>query len=588
MSLTGNPYSYVPTVSVADAPLDPLVSSAMVGVEVFNSVVRPGNAAITFDYKGESQIELGGFQIGFPISVRVGSALGDPLPLFSGTITALEFDYAQESGARLVVRAIDPSHKLTKNNAPRIFQEMTTAEIVEEILSTSGVLLSEVIPTDDLNQVLVKPNIDDWSFIQYLARNVGYIAYFSGGVFNFSPPPPAEEGPPIVASYDEPNLPRQLVLGRNLIRFNGRVSATNQAESVNVRGWGIYGPVEGEGPVETLSAENINSNPEIAAAAGVPLHVISASSIKDEDSAEDIAISAGDYIAGQAYQMAGVALGDPSIVAGSIVSLSLIGASFDGQYMVSESTHIISPEIGYHVDFLLGGRQSSTLTELTGAGEGGAYMRRQSGLATGIVMSLDDPEQLGRVKVKFPWLDPMHLSDWVRVVQMSGSEEAGTVLMPNIGSEVLCGFEDGNINYPYVLGTLWNVDVPPVGIEMAIDEVTGVVQRVIGSPNYKITIDDSPETMGVRINDLEENLLFSLDGTENMITIQVLGGEMTVTGGVVTIEGTESIEINAPEITINADAELAISASSISIAGEADVTIEGATVSVDAAAISLG
>lgn len=588
MSMTGNPYSYTPSITVNEAPLDIMVAGSLVGVEVFSSVSRPGSASVSFDYGGESQIEMGGFELGSPLSIRVGSPVDDPLPLFSGTITALEFDYAQESGSRLVVRAIDGSHKLAKNNTPRIFQMMTTSEIVEEIVASSGVLESELIPTADMNQVLVKPNIDDWSFIQFLARNVGAMAYFSGGVFNFAPPTPAEEGPPIVASYSEPALPRQLVLGRNLIRFNGRVSATNQAEAVNVRGWGIYGPVEGEGPVETLSAGNIRPNEEIAATAGVPMHIISGSSIKDEDTAESLALSAGDYLAGQAYQMAGVALGDPTIVAGSSVSLSQIGASFDGQYMVSEVTHRISPDIGYHVEFLLGGRHSSALTELTGTGGDGAYLRRQSGLVTGIVTSLDDPENLGRVKVKFPWLDPMHESDWARVVQMSGSEEAGTVLMPNIGSEVLCGFEDGNINFPYILGTLWNVDMPPVGIDMAIDPVTGVVQRIIGSPNFKITIDENPETMGVRINDLEENLLVSLNGTENMLTIQVLGGEMTITGGVITIEGTESLEINAPEITINADTELSISAASISIAGETDVTIESAEVSVDAAVISLG
>jgi uncharacterized Zn-binding protein involved in type VI secretion len=531
---------------------------------------------------------MGGFMLGALVSIRVGNPMEDPLPLFSGTITALEFDYAQESGSRLVVRAIDPSHKLTKNNSPRIFRDMTTADIIQVMAAESGIVESEIIPTSDMNQVLVKPNIDDWSFIQYLARNVGYMAYFSGGVFNFAPPTPAEEGPPIVASYNEPSIARQLVLGRNLIRFNGRVSSTNQAETINVRGWGIYGPVEGEGPVETVSAVNIEPNAEIAATAGVPLHIISGSSIKDEDTAENIALSAGDYIAGQAYQMAGIALGDPTIVAGSVVSLSQIGASFDGQYMVSEATHLLNADVGYHVDFILGGRHSSALTELMGSGADGAYLRRQSGLVTGIVTSLDDPENLGRVKVKFPWLDPMHESDWARVVQMSGSEEAGTILMPNIGSEVLCGFEDGNINFPYVLGTLWNVDVPPVGIDMAIDPVTGVVQRVIGSPNFKVTIDDNPETMGVRINDIEENLLFSLNGTDNMIMIQVLGGEMTISGGVVTIEGTESLEINAPEITINADAALSISAASISIAGDADVTIEGATVSVDAGVISLG
>ena len=78
-----------------------------------------------------------------------------------------------------------------------------------------------------------------------------------------------------------------------------------------------------------------------------------------------------------------------------------------------------------------------------------------------------DPENLGRVKVKFMWqkLDdhPQHkTSDWLRVqTPDAGSSDAveknrGFFFVPETGDQVMVGFEPGDPNRPFVMGSLYH------------------------------------------------------------------------------------------------------------------------------------
>jgi uncharacterized protein involved in type VI secretion and phage assembly len=84
------------------------------------------------------------------------------------------------------------------------------------------------------------------------------------------------------------------------------------------------------------------------------------------------------------------------------------------------------------------------------------------GAVVGIVTNNEDPEKLGRVKVKFPWMAPEQESHWARIATMDAGKDRGTWWIPEVNDEVLCVFEHGDINFPYLIGTLWNgKDTPP-------------------------------------------------------------------------------------------------------------------------------
>ncbi|MES1164423.1 MAG: phage baseplate assembly protein V [Verrucomicrobiota bacterium] len=81
---------------------------------------------------------------------------------------------------------------------------------------------------------------------------------------------------------------------------------------------------------------------------------------------------------------------------------------------------------------------------------------RVYGAVVGVVSSIDDPENLGRVRVQFPWLKEDLESRWARLVSFMAGPDRGGVFRPEVGDEVLVLFEHGDLRFPYIIGGLWN------------------------------------------------------------------------------------------------------------------------------------
>jgi type VI secretion system secreted protein VgrG len=72
------------------------------------------------------------------------------------------------------------------------------------------------------------------------------------------------------------------------------------------------------------------------------------------------------------------------------------------------------------------------------------------------VIDNNDPNGLGRVKVSFNWAGGNIKSDWMRLIQPHAGAGKGFYFIPEIGEEVLVGFEGGSAERPYILGTNYN------------------------------------------------------------------------------------------------------------------------------------
>ena len=76
------------------------------------------------------------------------------------------------------------------------------------------------------------------------------------------------------------------------------------------------------------------------------------------------------------------------------------------------------------------------------------------GVVVGIVTNNEDPEKLGRVKVRFPWLSDDNESHWARIATLRARLNVGTWFLPDVDDEVLVAFEHGDVRFPHVLGDL--------------------------------------------------------------------------------------------------------------------------------------
>ncbi|RME26799.1 MAG: phage tail protein [Deltaproteobacteria bacterium] len=110
------------------------------------------------------------------------------------------------------------------------------------------------------------------------------------------------------------------------------------------------------------------------------------------------------------------------------------------------------------------------------------------GLVEALVVDNVDPEQMGRVKLKFPTLPDMPESFWARLVMPMAGRERGWMTIPEKDDEVLVAFVHGDINNALVLGSLYNgVDTPPYANE---DQQNNL--RVFQSRSgHRLTFDDT-------------------------------------------------------------------------------------------------
>ncbi|HET6809983.1 MAG TPA: VgrG-related protein [Acidimicrobiales bacterium] len=597
MSMLSGVNSVQAYVEIDGAPLDPIVAAYLIEAEVDSSLFLPDQAKLVF--QGGPDLILAGGLITIGVLLNVQVETGEvPMPIFNGEVTAIDLDYSP-AGSRTIVRGLDLSHRLMKGTATRALPDMVASEAVAAVLAEAGVIPGEIIPTTTPYSQLNQANVSDWVFIRQLAELEGYDAYMDGlGLFNFCPAGVAEEGAPPVVSYEEPSLTgTQLVLGKNLIRLKASVTGADQVGAVQVRGWDPIAGIEviGEAPALTTAVQSEDPLVEPAAIGemlGGVQFVVTDRSYPNEDAAETRAIAVASQIASSSIEMYGECYGSPSIIAGASVSIGMAGLPFDGMYVVSEAKHRFVPgSTGYTTWFTIGGRRNRSLLALSNPGGGGdgthAVRPTIPGVVIGEVVDADDPLDLGRVKLRFGWLDDLYVSDFARVRQDHVSEGSGCMWIPEVGTEVLVAFDRGDINFPYVLGCLYSATFPPV----PPPDVEGMVneRRIQSRMRHMLWFQDGEEAQGITLITGEEDCLIRIDAMEQQIQIVSAGminieaaAELSITaGGDISISTEGALTLEGGEVAINGD--------SLNLSGEGDVTVtaEGA-VAVAGSVIMLG
>jgi hypothetical protein len=279
-----------------------------------------------------------------------------------------------------------------------------------------------------------------------------------------------------------------------------------------------------------------------------------------DNAAEEAAKGLADHISSTFAEAEGDALGDPKIQAGAEVEIAGVPEQFAGKWVVTNARHIFDPEEhGYHTKFWVSGRQDRSLLGLTG-GAGPGSSATINGLVCGVVTNIKDPDKKGKVKVALPWLSSNYESDWARVAYPGAGSRSGTLYPPEVGDEVLIGFEFGDPRRPYVLGGLINDNSDFGHLATAVDGGGNVVERGIatsGGNRLKFTDDLPPGPPGSLPPNKSEIVLGTKDD-KLALKIDQAGGTVSLTcnpappvskspNGTLTIEcpGMGAIEIKA-------------------------------------------
>ncbi len=186
------------------------------------------------------------------------------------------------------------------------------------------------------------------------------------------------------------------------------------------------------------------------------------------------------------------------------------------------------------------------------------------GVVAGIVTNNQDTDDLGRVKLKFPWLSDENETDWVRIATFMAGPDRGSFFLPEVDDEVLVAFENGDLHRPYVIGMLWNGNhAPPEtnsdgnnnirkirsrsGHEIIFNDDNSTKQEKIEirtKAGHRVILDDSAGGEKIEIIDMTDNNKIVIDSVQKSINMES-DMKLTIKANVIEIEGTTSLTIKS-------------------------------------------
>jgi len=521
-----------------------------------------GTQAPAFPFAIETKVS-----VTFPIE-RPDGGVSFVQPCGDLFVTEVGAEREGDTFGEFVVVAYDASFRLTRRHTVTTFTEQKASQIVSTVATDAGLEAGEI---DDTVEVLpyVLQSDTDFGFVTSLARRYGYDWWVDGEKLNFKKPPASPVKVPVSVVDD-------------LIRFSVSTAAVANPD-VTVNGWDRENKavVTGRASVGDLPR---NELPGVSGArngltGATPL---ATASIRTATASESTAVAK----AIAARQMAsaisaqGELDGAPDIVPGIVVEVT--GEHLGGEYHVTQVEHRYS-SAGYITRFTAGDRVPSGIADLLSVGSLPEHLGALTNLPALIpatVTQIGTGNNLGRVKVKFPFLSDEDDSHWARVLSAGGGPERGFWFLPEIDDEVLVAFEGGDTRFPVVMGGLYGrVNTPEDKLIKDGKISSRSVRSRVG--HYVDFVDDSPSESPAIALGLGSGGTPGTDYRmrigEDRLDIEVPEGTpIAIKAGKAQITFTDSsaIEMRADNITVKADSTLTLEGADVKVKGTSSVKIE--------------
>lgn len=192
--------------------------------------------------------------------------------------------------------------------------------------------------------------------------------------------------------------------------------------------------------------------------------------------------------------------------------------------------------------------------------------RSPKGVATAIVTNNEDPEGMGRIKVTYTWDKDGYESHWARVMSFMAGDDRGGYFLPEVDDEVLVGFIGGEIEFPIILGAVWNgQETPP----QSNDDGENNIGKIKSRSGHELIFDDtkSSEKLEIKTKSGHHILLDDTTGGEKVMIEDKSGNsiEMDAVSNTITLKSSMQLSIEANIIEIKADSMLTLKGGIIKI-----------------------
>ena len=543
------------SIKIEGAPAPDDVTGHLTDVVVDHSLHLPSMFTIRLHNPNMKWLDDETFREGKKIDIEAGDP---PVKLLSGKIAALEPELDQASPA-LIVRGYDLSHKLYRGRQRRSFNNVTDSDLATRLAQESGLRPGTIDSTPGAPyEYVFQNNQTNAEFLLERARRLGFELFVEDDALNFRKPTTAGQAV-------------RLAWGETLRNFRARLSTAEQVNEVEVRAWDHHQKikVEGRATVGNGAPQIGITQPgsDIARSTwGEAKISIVDQFVRSPSEADSLAQAALDELASSFVEAEGVCDGNPAVIPGKQVDIQGVGNRFNGKYYVTQVIHEWNKDQGLYTRFVISGRRDRGVWSLL---EDLPARPVSLGPAIGVVTNNKDPDGLGRVRVRFPWLSDNDESAWAPLVAPMAGDARGFMYLPEVDDEVMVVFEHGDIHRPYILGALWNsVDKPPLDVNDAVGGDGKVNKRIIKSRSgHTILLDDTQGSEEITIVDKTGNNKIVLHSPDNSLQIKIDGNLTIEAQGTIKIKGTAGVEVSS-------EADLSVKGLSSTIEGSTSLTIK--------------
>ena len=501
--------------------------------------------------------------IGQPIRITIDpkNMKTDSSFIFYGIVSDARMIRTAGAAGMLFIEGFSPSILMDAMPTAKSFTDKSFADIIQEVsLNYSQQQLKPNIDIQNDTSTLpytVQYGESDFAFLSRMAQKKGEWFYYNGEETYFGKP----QSKTITLEY-----------GRSLHKFDIEMHArplnfqytgydpsssdTQRASSSEInyepRGYG-KSVFDASKKMYPNVSNSLYSNP--LEEAGARTHLVNRATTQLHSRSANLVIAKGES------DETGIRIGDIVIINES--SFSSTGNALDGvkeqnfgSYIITSIIHSCDSSGVYYNYF------EAVPDTVLSPPYGNALAIPFSEIQTAIVTDNNDPKGLGRVQVQMAWQNDTN-TPWLRMTNPHAGGGKGMYFIPEIGEEVLVGFENSNAEKPFVLGAMYN------GNESSGYHTSGNDKKVIQSRSgTKVIMDDAQGS--VFIEDPSGNT-WLMDGAGNISVnapknFTVNAGENIVynAGGNIVVSAQKNINIVASEsITETANEDYSLTATNI-------------------------
>ncbi|MCW3788868.1 type VI secretion system Vgr family protein [Plebeiibacterium sediminum] len=456
---------------------------------------------------------------------------------FAGVITEVEADKSQDSlgGDCIVIKGYSPTILMDNGPHCNTFEKITLSDIVGAVSGDYGVGIKITPLNTNIIEYAVQYNQSSFEFIKHLAIKYGEWMYYDGQEINFG----TNSGDEITLSYgvELTDFKLRLITKPKLAEYVTNDYYTDKASTQKLaKGTALpdYYSVVAEKSKKLYIQQPSSSYLQHSADGSQDVNMQTAVGVQAEGKVAGMVLLTG------TSRNSGVKIGSTVSIVHQMVSQEVEY----GKYVVVGVKHFASESGDYqnHFEAIPEGVVNPPYTNI--------HAQNNCSTQRAVVMENADPETLGRIRVQFPWQTSAY-SPWIRIAQPHGGANKGFHFIPELGEEVMVGFEGNNVEMPFVIGSLYNGT-------LKVDEFT------TENNDAKVIRTRSGHTIELNDKNGEEKINI-YDNEGSVITFDTANKSLI-------INSAENIDIAAKNINISAEENIVMGAKgNIDIAAEGDL-----------------